>query len=586
MNMPNFTRWAAAAILASAPFFAACSDDDAPQGPVICPVSPGEAFLENDEVLFQCDFQDPVYTKEQFKQYNLSGLTPTSTMQSLHFSADSAWIYSLQDSPESVNRFAGATSSFNGGGAANAWLVTRQITLPATGECVLSWLSESLSLTTPDGLKVFVSTTGGNPETDFTGEPIWQTDSEPAGPSESLDGEWNEHSVSLKDYAGKRVWIAFVNQTEGGLLVCLDDVAVKASTSYYVYSDVEQISTGESVTVRGRVVAKDKPLAGYTVFYAGADSVVHTKTYEGLDIQPGQSHSFSFDEPLVLSDKRGTYVGYRIWTNVGTAEKVGVADSIASVTFIPQNKVVVEEGTGAWCGWCPLGVLAFEHLYEAYPDNFIGIAVHNDDAMAVPEYDGNLQCPAFPLGAINRSYWGEPMVNTNNQYLMDAPGSWKYYVEQELKRIPSFEVRVGNTSLSEYTLQVAANLRFALPVKKPRLRVAYVVTEDNVAIGMAQANYLSSYTLEAFGRFASGQEYGQARIKNFPYQDVAIGIWPAYRGEDITLPSTVPAGASYRLKQTIDLSEAVLASTENLSVTVLIINDADGTILAADRKKI
>lgn len=586
MNLPHFTRCAAAVILASAPFLAACSDDDAPQSPTICLFHPGEAFLENDELLFHCDFQDPAYARQQFNQHNLSGLTPTTAMQGLHFSTDSAWIYSLQDSPESVNRFAGATSSFKEGGAADAWLVTREITLPATGECVLSWLSESLSLTNPDGLKVFVSTTGGNPETDFTGEPIWQTDSEPAGSSESIDGEWNEHSVSLKDYAGKHVWIAFVNQTEDGLLICLDDVTVKASTSYYVYSDVERISTDEAVTVRGHVVAKDKPLAGYTVFYAGADSVVHTRTYTGLDIQPGQSHSFSFDEPLALSDKRGTYVGYRIWTDAGTEERVGVRDSIASVSFIPQNKVVVEEGTGAWCGWCPLGVLAFENLYALYPDNFIGIAVHNEDAMAVPEYDGNLQCPAFPLGAINRSYWGEPMVNTGNQYLLDAPGSWKYYVEQELERIPSFEVRVVTASLTGYTLEVAANLRFAMPEKNPSLRVAYVVTEDNVSIGVAQDNYLSSYTLEAFGKFASGQEYGQVRVKDYPYQDVAIGIWPAYRGEAVTLPATVPAGASYRLRQTIDLSGAVLASTENLSVTVLIINDADGTILAADRKKI
>lgn len=586
MKFPKFTRWAAAAILVSAPLFAACSDDDAPQTPVICPMNPGEAFLENDEVLFSCDFQDLAYAKQQFKQYNLAGLTPTSAMQSLHFSADSAWIYSLQDSPDEANRFAGATSSFVGGGAANAWLVTREISLPSTGECELSWLSESLSLSKPDGLKVFVSTTGGNPETDFTGEPLWQTDSEPAGPSESIDGEWNAHSVSLKDYAGKRVWIAFVNQTEGGLLVCLDDVTVKANTSYYVYSDVEKISTDESITIRGHVVAKDTPLTGYTVLYAGADSVVHAKTFTGLDVQPGQSHSFSFDEPLQISDKRGSYVGYRIWTSTGTEERVGVQDSVAAVSFMPQNKVVVEEGTGAWCGWCPLGVLAFENLRELYPDNIVAIAVHNQDALTVDEYDGSLLCPAFPLGAINRSYWAEPMVNADNKYLLDAPGSWQYSVEQELKRIPTFEVRVASATLDGYTLQVKSNLRFALPMKNPRLRVAYVVTEGNVAVGMSQSNYLAGYTLEAFGKFGSGQEYGQARINNYVYDDVAIGIWPAYRGEALTLSATVPADKGYVLNKTIDLSDAVLVGTDHLSVAVLIINDADGTILAADQQKI
>jgi len=587
MIFPHSFRWAAAVLLAATPFLAACSDDEAPQGPTVPSVSPGTSFLENDELVFHCDFQDAAYARRQFSQYNLARLTPTHTMQGLHFSADSAWIYSLKDSPDAANAFAGSTSSFTPAGKADAWFVTRPIDLPASGVCTLSWLSESLSLDKPDGLKVFVSTTGGNPATDFAGEPLWQTEAEPAGESETLDGEWNAHSVSLQDYAGQRVWIAFVNQTTDGMLLCLDDVTVQAKAPFLLHADMPRMTDAETVTVKGSVTARNAPLTAYTVHYTCADSVVRTKTYTGLNLQPGESHEFAFDEPLHLAASRGSYVGYRVWADAGVAECVGTTDSVASVPFVPQHKVVIEEGTGAWCGWCPLGVLAFEHLYSLYPDNFIGIAVHNEDPLAVADYDGNLRCPAFPLGAINRTEWGQPMINTDNDYFFDAPGSWQSLLERALETLATFDVRIDEAVLSGQTVEVKARLRFAMGKKAPKYHVAYVLTEDDVEANFFQMNYLAQYTLPAFGKFGAGQEFGQQRLSHFVYQDVARGIWPEYYGKELTLPATVPSGASYPVDAAVPLEGMTVANPANLSLTVLILDVNDGyVIVAADKKKV
>lgn len=363
-------------------------------------------------------------------------------------------------------------------------------------------------------------------------------------------------------------------------------MAVQAATPFYLNSTMPKMSDAESVTVEGYVTARNAPLSGYTVHYTCADSVVRSKTYTGLNLQPGETHAFRFDEPLRISDSRGVYVGYRIWADVGATECIGVADSVGSVAFVPQHKVVIEEGTGSWCGWCPLGILAFEHLQATYPDHFIGIAVHNDDPLMVADYDEGLQCPAFPLGAINRELWGEPMKNVGNEYFLDAAGTWRYYLEQALATSPTFEVRIGDVSLSEDAVQAEARLRFAFARKNPRFRVAYVLTEDDVQADFLQINYLAQYRLEAFGKFGAGGEYGQQRVENLVYQDVARCIWPAFRGKAIDLPATVQAGSSYPLAETIDLQGVSIGHRENLSLTVLIINDEDGTILAADRKKL
>ena len=44
-----------------------------------------------------------------------------------------------------------------------------------------------------------------------------------------------------------------------------------------------------------------------------------------------------------------------------------------------NRKVVMEEGTGTWCGYCPEGMATILRMKEKYPDNFIAVAIHDDD---------------------------------------------------------------------------------------------------------------------------------------------------------------------------------------------------------------
>lgn len=585
MTLPTALRRTAAALLATLPLLWTGCSDDTTDDLTICPpaVAPDESYVEDGGNLFECDFQDVVKTRAAFQQYNLAGLTPSRTMQGLHFSTDSAWVFTLQDSPDATNRFAGACSQFTTDGAADAWLVTRAIDVPAAGRTMLTWKSESLSTTSPDGLKIYVSTTGGDPRTDFTGEPLWQTEAEPAGETEGVDDEWNEHSADLTAYAGQRVWIAFVNQTRGGVLLCLDDVCVSVRTTFALTADLPVLSADDMLTVKGRITAKDSSIATYTVHYTAGDSIVRSHTYTGLNLAPGDTHEFAFDEQLDLGARRGQRIPVRIWATIDGSERVGTTVDVASAAFVPETKVVVEEGTGLWCGWCPLGILAFEHLTEKYGDSFIGIAVHNNDALTDANYDGSLRCPAFPIGAVNREVWGQPMANVDNGYFLYAPTTWDYYIEQELQKVHAFDVKILSFTRGEEACKLDATLRFALDTKDMALRAACVLTENDVTTTAYQNNYLASYTLEAFGKFGAGGEMGQTRIRGLKFQEVARGIWPGFRGQALDLPAEMKAGEQKEFTLNFDLEDAVVSDWNNVSATVLIINDADGTIVAADR---
>lgn len=49
----------------------------------------------------------------------------------------------------------------------------------------------------------------------------------------------------------------------------------------------------------------------------------------------------------------------------------------------PVKRVLLEQYTGAWCGWCVDGSVVVEELLELYPDQMIGVKIHQGDGMEV-----------------------------------------------------------------------------------------------------------------------------------------------------------------------------------------------------------
>ncbi len=70
----------------------------------------------------------------------------------------------------------------------------------------------------------------------------------------------------------------------------------------------------------------------------------------------------------------------------------------------PHRAVLVEEGTGTWCQWCPRGAVFMDRYDEQYHKLFIPIAVHNGstDPMLLPEYNSFMAFTAFPNSKVNR----------------------------------------------------------------------------------------------------------------------------------------------------------------------------------------
>lgn len=563
-----------------------CSDDEnitIPETPDTG-VSPGEEFRTDDKIIFSCDFQDTEKAKSLFNVYDFSNLAPTSFMVQLGFSTGNPWIFKLQDSYTSKNYFAGATSAYNPAGAADAWLVTKAIEIPDSGY-VLSWKSEALDLNKRDGLQVYISERGGNPETDF-GEPVWQIDEEQAGPTESIDGEWQEHSLPLDSYAGKTIYVAFVNRSTDKSIICLDDVMISCPRPYIVSLDMEPMYAADEIEIRGHITAGDSAITEYDIHYTTADSIVRTEHYAGLNLQPGESHSFIFSTKLKPTEK-GVYTKFKVWANVNELENVGVEDSVAAVNFIPAHRILLEEGTGMWCGYCPLGMLATEHLNELYPDTVIAVTVHHDDVLCDTDYDKALGFMNFPSGLINRKTACQPMSLVDEVYYLEGEGTFLNSVQATLKDYVSLEPSIESAIISGNSINVKSSVKFAIvPPAGQAYRLVYILTEDNVVPNGSQHNYFSKLSLPVLGEFGKGGKYGQEYIVGLPYYDVARGIYPEFKGMDSGLPTTIETDKDYDISYTINLDDTSYSSAENLYVTVAVLDASTGYVINSVRKQV
>ena len=128
-----------------------------------------------------------------------------------------AWI-SLVDPLDPEAKIVGSTSYFEPEAKAYRFLVTPQITLGDYGN-FLYWRSRSHDPSFPDWIMVLVSTTGNNIN-DFT-DTLFRLNNE--------FPEWTSRSINLsaEGYNSTNVYLAFVNHTNQGYKLYLDDIVIE-----------------------------------------------------------------------------------------------------------------------------------------------------------------------------------------------------------------------------------------------------------------------------------------------------------------------------------------------------------------------
>lgn len=227
----------------------------------------------------------------------------------------------------------------------------------------------------------------------------------------------------------------------------------------------------------------------------------------------------------------------------------------------PGKRVVVEEGTGTWCGWCPRGAVLMDLMYATYPEYFIPIAVHNGDPMTVAEYDDNLGLTAFPTMRIMReeTFGFGTVGDIENRFfdrIIIAPAA-----TLESAGVYNETTRdLVITSQADFSQSVSGDYRLAV-----------VLVEDNVTGTTAPWNQVNYYAGGANGPMGGYESLpNPVPAAQMVYDHVGRILVGGFFGASGSVPASVAAGekATYEFS-TINIPTNI-KTDDLLAVTMLL----------------
>lgn len=534
---------------------------------VVAILTAGVAMAQN--VLVDYDFNDG--DKTGLVAYDVDYLTPTAFMQQIGFTQGYTWIL-IKDTKESTDMFLGSTSQYLPAGEANDWLV-----LPATHIAgkgfTLEWKSQAFMANKRDGLKVFISTEGGEPN-NFPKTPVWEVEAEEIGATEDyFENEFISHSISLDEYAGKNIYIAFVNQSYDKSLLCIDDIKVARNEDFSVKSSLAYtVTDADEVAFSGTITNHNLSKIDEVTITLSYNDVEVTENFAGLNLAAGESAEFTMNHtaPIAINET----LTYTLKATAGDK----TTDYTASISNYFKRRVVIEDHTGLWCGNCPAGMWALDSLKHVAPDNIAPISVQNYNGMAFPQlvcdaYDLGLSgagITQYPVGWVDRTYAQHPWGNGSSDF--KDPNSWISLFDKLMKEVPEAGVKLNGEYNNEKThVNARVTVRTAETKENLDWRVIFVITEDGLE-GYSQTNYYSGYNT-----WIGGWE-SLPRSAEVVLNDIARGISPSFYGEEGSLPATITAGQEVEYSYNIELP---LEGIDNKGETVKIIQNFDNLNLIA-----
>lgn len=233
---------------------------------------------------------------------------------------------------------------------------------------------------------------------------------------------------------------------------------------------------------------------------------------------------------------------------------------VAVSSLIPTKRMVCEEGTGTWCGYCPQGIVGFEYMYNKYPDNFIGIAVHSGDPMETESYS-SLVFSSYPNCEVNRI----AASLLPSSYNLEA--KWNEMKDE----IPAAEIKAEAAFDSENakTFTAKVSTTFVVQKQSARYRLAFVVTENNVS-GYQQANKYAggSYSMGGFEKLGNPATVSM--------QHVAREIY-GYRGIEGSIPVSFAVDVPLEYEKTFD-TPSNTQNYRNLHLVVMLLDTTTGLV--------
>lgn len=220
--------------------------------------------------------------------------------------------------------------------------------------------------------------------------------------------------------------------------------------------------------------------------------------------------------------------------------------------YTAERRILFEEGTGAWCGYCPEAHLILAQAKASYGKKVIPVSYHFDDSMSIES--GNIflsnYFSSYPDAMLDRKV----MLGSNNTWLTELAARINGTAPVDI----SIEAKSFNVQTREISYTVRAKFS---DYWYGNMTLGSIVTEDKVrgnalANIWSQNNYYSRYHNGGVGDTAhplyNEKEYMDGYIHKSVVKAMPGGVW----GMPGVIPQYITPNAEYTQSFTYVLPEA------------------------------
>lgn len=216
----------------------------------------------------------------------------------------------------------------------------------------------------------------------------------------------------------------------------------------------------------------------------------------------------------------------------------------------PINKVIVEDYTGTWCGYCPPVAHAIYELKEVY-DNIISVGIHNNDELTIDQESdlrSELGISGFPSARLNRTIsWFDPYQILEVNSLLSEENNVAISIKSALENI-----------------DLEVNLRIVSNVELVNHKLVIYLVESNLIYD--QSNYFNYVEDSYFYNLGNP-------IENYSHQDVLRKSITNISGNTLDLIQPL---TDYKFNFNVEISPDFVQ--ENLAIVAMVVDSNNNAI--------
>lgn len=270
------------------------------------------------------------------------------------------------------------------------------------------------------------------------------------------------------------------------------------------------------------------------------------------------THSMKF---TAVAGDAGTLKDVKVWFSEVNVSG-GNSDTLNFKILVNKGlsgtkRVLLEEGSGAWCGFCPDGHVTMRNILDANHNvggqfyKVIGVVHHNSDGMTNAESDkiNSAYAPGYPFAMADR-------VPASGATSVDlgARSTWSSKATARLSASTPVNVSIVNKSFNAATRQISFDVKVDfVDAAYGDIRVSAMVVEDKVRGPITTSPNTTQWTQHSYySKFYSSPVDPSHELYNSPeyfygyfHNHVVKAVLPDAWGDATVVPSLAPESGSY-----------------------------------------